>query len=106
VIATGAQPWGPAAHGDRSLDNPDLAGTGLDSPGAESMFPESADLGGSAPGSMPLPAPQTGHEESADDGSDDDEGSKLYVWKPTEMTEAFPKVPPGEPGRGLPPGRG
>jgi hypothetical protein len=60
------------------------------------MFPESAELGSRTPGSMPLPAPQSGYGESADD---DDDGSKLYVWKPTEMTEAFPKVPPGEPGR-------
>ena len=100
VIPADAQPWGPAARSDRSLDDPDLAGTGLDSPGSESMFPDSADLGSRVPGSMPLPAPQAGRGASADNGSDDDDdGSKLYVWKPAEMTEAFPKVPPRDPGR-------
>jgi Subtilase family len=96
AIPADAQPWGPAARSTGPLDDPDLAGTGLDSPGAESMFPDSVDLGGRVPGSMPLPAPQADRGEPADKGSDDEDGSKLYVWKPAEMTEAFPTVPPGD----------
>jgi hypothetical protein len=68
------------------------------------MFPDKVEMGGRTPGSMPLPAPQSGRDESgygesAGNGSADEEASKLYVWNPAEVTEAFPKVPPGEPGR-------
>jgi hypothetical protein len=95
VIPTGVQPWGPASHGDGSRDDADAGGTGFDRPGSESMFPDSEELGGRVPGSMPLPAPDG---EPADEDSDDEDGSKLYVWNPAEVTEAFPKVPPGESG--------
>jgi hypothetical protein len=62
------------------------------------MFPDTVELGGRAPGSTPLPAPQ---DSRADKDDEDDEGSKLYVWNPTaETTEAFPRLPRrGEPGR-------
>jgi subtilisin family serine protease len=97
VIPTGAQPWGPATQGGTSLDGPDPGEAGRHSQGSESMVPDNAELGSRVPGSMPLPAPQSGRGESAENGSDDEEGSqKLYVWNPAEVTEAFPKVPPGE----------
>ena len=100
VIPTGAQPWGPATQGGMSLDGPELGDTGRHSRGSDSMVADNAELGSRVPGSMPLPAPQSGRRESAENGSADDEGgNKLYVWNPAEVTEAFPKVPPGEHGR-------
>jgi hypothetical protein len=56
------------------------------------------ELGGRAPGSMPLPAPQSGHGKPSDYGDAEEEG-RLYVWNPSDTTVAFPKVPPGESGR-------
>jgi hypothetical protein len=83
-----------------SLDGPELGDTGRHSRGSDSMVADNAELGSRVPGSMPLPAPQSGRRESAENGSADDEGgNKLYVWNPAEVTEAFPKVPPGEHGR-------
>ena len=100
VIPTGAQPWGPATQGGMSLDGPDPGEAGRHSQGSDSMVPDNAELGSRVPGSMPLPAPQSGRGESTENGSADEEGShKLYVWNPAEVTEAFPKVPPGEHGR-------
>jgi hypothetical protein len=84
-----------------SLDGPDEGRAGRHSRGPDSMVTGDAELGSRVPGSMPLPAPQSGRGGPADDGSDDEEegGNKLYVWNPSEVTEAFPKVPPGEHGR-------
>jgi hypothetical protein len=65
------------------------------------MIPDKMELGGRTPGSMPLPAPQSGRGESAGvDDIDDDGGRPIYVWNPAEVTESFPKLPPsGESGR-------
>ena len=66
------------------------------------MVPDTMELGGRAPGSMPLPAPQNGRGDPADSDSDDDgSSSKLYVWNPAETTDALPRLPrPEEPGPG------
>ncbi len=108
----GVQPWGPAtrrgigqsgtaATGGNAPGGTDLDGPAVDGPGSESMIPDKMELGGRTPGSMPLPAPQSGRGESAgDDDIDDDGGRPIYVWNPAEVTESFPKLPPsGESGR-------
>jgi serine protease len=97
VVPTGAQPWGPAAQADEAPDSlgPEAPNRRQSGRGA----PENAELGGRAPGSMPLPAaPQPGHGEPSDYGDAEEEG-RLYVWNPSDTTVAFPKVPPGESGR-------
>jgi subtilase family protein len=109
----GVQPWGPATRrgigqsgtaatgGNAPPGGTDLDGPAADGPGSESMIPDKMELGGRTPGSMPLPAPQSGRGESAgDDDIDDDGGRPIYVWNPAEVTESFPKLPPsGESGR-------
>ncbi|HEY4850721.1 MAG TPA: S8 family serine peptidase [Streptosporangiaceae bacterium] len=109
----GVQPWGPATRrgigqsgtaatgGNAPPGGTDLDGPAADDPGSESMIPDKMELGGRTPGSMPLPAPQSGRGESAgDDDIDDDGGRPIYVWNPAEVTESFPKLPPsGESGR-------
>ena len=62
----------------------------MDSPGSESMFPDNVELGSRVPGSMPLPAPHSGHGGSAEDADDDaEEGSRLYVWNPADTTKPY-----------------
>jgi hypothetical protein len=106
----GVQPWGPATRrgigqsGTATGGSPsgtDLDGPAADGPVSESMVPDKMELGGRTPGSMPLPAPQDGRGQSADDEDiDDDGGGPIYVWNPAEVTESFPKLPPsGESGR-------
>jgi hypothetical protein len=77
---------------------PQRRGRGLGDPFSGDPGSDSLELGSRVPGSMPLPAPQGGRGGTADNGGDD-ESSKLYVWNPAEVTEAFPKVPPSESGR-------
>jgi Subtilase family len=97
VVPTGAQPWGPAAQADESPDSLEAEAGNRRQSGRGA--PESVELGGRAPGSMPLPAPQSGRGEVSDYGDAEEEG-RLYVWNPSDTTVAFPKVPPGK----VPPG--
>jgi len=123
VVPSGVQPWGPAPSGvPQGGSAPGGAAPGGAAPGGRSQsdlpqrrgelggrsladpFPgepgsDSLELGSRVPGSTPLPAPQGGRPGTAGNGATDDESSKLYVWNPAEVTEAFPKVPPGESGR-------
>jgi hypothetical protein len=96
VVPTGAQPWGPAAQAEESPDSLEAEAGNRRQSGRGA--PESVELGGRAPGSMPLPAPQSGHGKPSDYGDAEEEG-RLYVWNPSDTTVAFPKVPPGESGR-------
>jgi Subtilase family/Pentapeptide repeats (8 copies) len=109
VIPTGAQPRGMATHEGTAEDGavngggvpgrPEPRHSAPGDPGPDTAVPGRAELGGQAPGSMPLPAPQTRPGDAAADDDPDDDGSKLYLWNPAEVTQAFPVMPPtGEPG--------
>jgi hypothetical protein len=115
VVPTGARPWGPATRDGSLPDGSSLGDTGPQRPASHrpgshrpgsgraapdsSEAPDSTELGGSAPGSTPLPAPPLpDHGKHGGYGPAEEEG-RLYVWNPAAVTESFSKMPPGESSR-------
>jgi len=100
----GSAQGGSARAGRSQSDLPQrrgvLGGRGVADPFSDDPGSDGLELGSRVPGSMPLPAATQGGRHATDaNGTADDESSKLYVWNPAEVTEAFPKVPPSESGR-------